>query len=214
MNKIYISIIYKTFICLIGIFSIIATTGILDNNYMPGIFTMFTTLSNVLCVLYFIIDIVYLIKNRHKKRITTWCPVLKGMAMMCITVTFFVAEFILNMSFSFDCYSNISFLGLHYIVPLMTVFDWLFFDKKGLIKKNSPLIWCILPYSYFVIAMISAHYGNGLGVYTDTKYPYPFMDIDKLGLGKVSITLLLLSLCFILFGYIFYFIDKKMAEKK
>ncbi len=106
---------------------------------------MFTTLSNLLCVMYFILDIIYLMHNYNKKTLVEWFPLLKGITTMAITLTLIVAHFVLKMSFSFVSFTNMSFLGLHYIVPIMTILDWILFDKKGFIKVYSPIVWTAVP---------------------------------------------------------------------
>ncbi len=214
INNKLISIIYKVVLCIVGIFSLVATTGVLDGNLNLNIFTMFTTLSNILCIIYFIVDIIYLIHNYHKKTLVEWFPVLKGITTMAITLTFVVAHFVLNMSFSFDNYSNMAFLGLHYIIPIMTILDWVLFDKKGYMKIYSPIIWAIAPTVYMTIAYLSAFLGNGIGPNDDSKYPYFFMDIDTLGMGKVMFNTFFIAVLYITIGYVFYFIDKSMIRKR
>lgn len=214
INNKMISIIYKAVLCIIGMFSLIATTGVLDGNLNLNIFSMFTTLSNLLCVIYFILDIIYLIRNYNKKTLVEWFPLLKGITTMAITLTLIVAHFILKMSFSFDSFSNISFLGLHYIVPIMTILDWILFDKKGFIKVYSPIIWTIAPAAYMIVAFNSAILGSGIGVSADSKYPYYFMDIDKLGMFRVALNTLFTTVIYLGIGYIYYFIDRLMIRKR
>lgn len=209
-----ISITYKAVLCIVGTFSLIATTGILDGNLNLNIFSMFTTLSNLLCVIYFILDIIYLIHNYDKKTLVEWFPLLKGIATMAITLTLIVAHFVLKMSFSFDSFTNMSFLGLHYIVPIMTILDWILFDKKGFIKVYSPIVWTIAPAAYMIVAYNSAILGSGIGVSADSKYPYPFMDIDKLGVPTVILNTLIITIIYFAIGYIYYFIDRLMIRKR
>lgn len=209
-----ISIIYKTILCIIGVFSLIAVTGVVDGSINLNVFGMFTILSNLLCVIYFTSDIIYLIHNYKNKYLVEWFPLLKGMTMMAITLTFVVAHFVLKLSFSFDTFKNASLLGLHYIVPIMTIFDWILFDKKGFIKKKNPIIWTILPIIYLTVAYICAFFGNGIGDNPNSKYPYSFMDIDSLGLNKVFINILIISVSYILIGYIYYLVDRILVRKR
>jgi len=214
INNKMISIIYKAVLCIVGIFSLIATTGVLDGNMNLNIFSMFTTLSNLLCVIYFILDIIYLIRNYNKKGLVEWFPLLKGITTMAITITLIVAHFVLKMSFSFDSFTNMSFLGLHYIIPIMTILDWILFDKKGFIKVYSPIVWTIAPAIYMIVAYNSAVFGNGIGVNGDSKYPYDFMDIDKLGIPTVVFNIVLMTIIYFAIGYVYYFIDRLMIRKR
>lgn len=207
------SIIYKFILCIIGIISLIMTTGILDGNFNIKVFTMFTTLSNIFCILYFIVDLLYLIKNYKKKNVCDIWPVIKYMATISVILTFVVALVVLKMGVSFDSYLNASFLGVHYIIPIMTLIDWILFDKKGNIKKTDPFIWLIFPFIYFMAAELDADLGSGFGAIGDSKYPYYFMDVEQLGIFKVLATSLIMGIGCIIMGYVFYLIDRLQKNK-
>lgn len=187
-----LSQIYKILIIIIGIISIIFSTGLLDNNFNTSIFIMFTTISNILCVIYYLINII------TKKTY----PFFYGLIIMSITLTFLVAEFVLKMSFSFASFSSLSFLGLHYLVPIMTIVDYLLFAKKGKFKKTYPLMWLVFPLAYFIICLITK------------TYTYPFIDVNNLGISKVITNSLIIAIFFIIIGYILYFLDHTLAKIK
>lgn len=190
MNK-KLSVVFKIIIIVIGIISLILTTGVLDGNFNAYIFMMFTTLSNLFCVLYFIIS---LIKKKYY-------PFVYGEVLICIMVTFLVAQFVLKMSFSFESYSGSAFLGLHYIVPIMTFLNYLLFEKKGLFKKYYPLLWLIIPFIYFIVCLITK------------TYTYPFIDINRLGIKGVALNVLFLTIGFTILGYLIYLLDRLLIHK-
>lgn len=206
-----ISFLSKITIFVIGLISIIATSGILDNNFNPNTFTMFTTITNSLCTIYFIIEAIYQIKNKTNKNISR---ILKNTLTMSITLTLLVAHFILKMGFSFDSFVNLSFLGVHYIIPLLVILDWLLFDEKGKIGKFEPFIYLIMPTLYFIVAIIAAKLGNGLGFTENSKYPYTFLDFDTLGTTQVLINCLFIKIGCLIIGYLFYILDKSLKVKK
>lgn len=208
-----LSIAFKIIICLIGLFSIITNIGLFTNTINYKLFTMFTTLSNIFCVFYFLFDVIYLIKNYNDDSKIVWCSTIKGIVTMSITVTFLVALFILKMKVSFTSFQSASFLGLHFIIPIMSILDWLLFDQKGLIHKSSPFIWLILPYMYFFFAIISVQFGFSFGMDGTSKYPYPFLDIDALGLSKVILIIIILTIFFLILGFIYYGIDRFLYKK-
>lgn len=208
-----VSIIYKFVLCIIGIISLIMTTGILDGNFNIKVFTMFTTLSNVFCILYFTIDIIYLLKNYKKKKVYDIWPVIKYMATISVVLTFIVALVILKMSVSFDSYLNASFLGVHYIIPIMALLDWILFDKKGRIKKTDPFIWLVFPALYFIVAELDAVFGNGFGVMANSRYPYYFMDVEQSGIFKVLTNCFVMGIGCLIMGYVLYLIDRLQKNK-
>jgi hypothetical protein len=129
---------------------------------------------------------------------------------MSITVTLLVAHFILGTRFDMGSRSGIMLLIVHYVIPIMTISDWLLFDKKGYITKLSPLIWTILPLAYFVYAVIAAQFGDGIGY--NSRYPYPFMDADLLGWGRVIITTVILVAFFVVLGYLSFALERLILK--
>lgn len=204
-----LSIVFKLILIFAGIMGLLGQFGILDGVFKPGMLKYFTILSNILCILYFTADVIYIIKGHGCKK-TTWCPALKGIAMMGITITMLVAHFILKMGFSMGSASGLSLLAVHYIVPLMTIADWLLFDEKGSISIISPFIWTAFPLAYFAYSMIAAQVLNGMEYIT--RYPYPFINVDLLGWSKVLHTVLILTAFFIALGYFYYAVDKIMKK--
>ena len=207
------SIIYKIIICIISFVSICLNIGLFTNNLNLKSLTMFTLISNILCFIYFLIDIICLYHN-YKDKNKTYFKVFKGIVTICITVTNLVAFFILKMYISFDSITNISFIGLHYVVPFMTILDYFLFDEKGNIKYYYPFIWLIIPFIYTILSFIAAFVGHGFGIDKSSRYPYPYMDLDKLGYTKVGINIISLLILFIVLGYIFVFVDKRLEKEK
>ncbi len=210
LKNIGVSIVFKLLLVLAGTYGLLLVFGVFDGQFNMSLLNYFTILSNILCVVYFTADIVYILKNRWDGVKTVWCPALKGIAMMAVTVTLLVAHFILGMRFTMNNSSGISLLLVHYVVPIMTIGDWLFFDLKGLIKAYSPLLWALGPLVYFVYAMIAARIGDGIGY--QSRYPYPFIDVDKLGWGTVLLTVLAMAVAFTALGYIYFGIDWGLSK--
>jgi hypothetical protein len=97
---------------------------------------------------YFISDLLYLIKNRYDKDKITWNPLLKGIATMSITVTFLVA--------------------------------------------------------YFAYTMVAAQMGG--------ICPYPFIDVNRLGRRQVMLNVSVLTVFFILLGYLSFAVEKILIK--
>lgn len=204
MKKIF-KTIYRITLILIGIY------GLYLNFKMGNIYNLlhyYTILSNILVIVFF----TYLLFSKKDHIL------FKSATTMCIILTFLVFHFVLRPTmFSMDntyCLLSPSNLIVHYIIPIMTFIDYLIFDIKGKLKNFYPLLWAIIPYVYFIIMTING--ALGYTFYDDTHYPYFFMDYDALGVGKVLINVLLLTLFYILLGYIYYGVDyllKKLRKK-
>lgn len=205
------SVAYKLLTVLAGIFGLLQVFGVFEGRIQLSVLSYFTVLSNILCVVYFAADIIYILKNRGTEKPPIWRPALKGITMMAITVTLLVAHFILGTRFTMGGALSLTLIFTHYVVPLMTIADWLLFDPKGLLTWKSPLVWTIGPLVYFVYAMIAARIGDGIG-YGGSRYPYPFLDVDAQGWGTVLLWVLGLVVFFVALGYLWVLADKGLGK--
>jgi hypothetical protein len=206
-----VSAAYKALIAVTGLYGLLLVFGIFDGRCDVSMLRFFTVLSNLLCVLYFTADIIFIIRTRNTDVPPVWFPALKGITTMAITVTLLVAHFVLGMRFTMAGSLSMTLVITHYVVPLLTIADWLLFDPKGLMTFRAPLLWAVGPIAYFVYAMIAARIGGGIG-YGGSRYPYPFMDADKIGWWNVLLTVLVLTAFFIALGYVWVLVDKALAK--
>ena len=140
-------------------------------------------------------------------------PRLKGTITMSITVTFLIYHFLLSGGYE-NRADIIRSTILHYIVPIMTIVDYILFDKKGIYKNIDPILWLIIPLIYFLFIFIRAKLGSELS--NGSYYPYFFIDINKYGIKTVLKNALLITIAFTILGYIELFIDRlilKLSKK-
>ena len=78
--------------------------------------------------------------------------------------------------------SAVANIGLHLIVPLLYISDWLLFAPKDKMSFTHIPYWVIYPLIYGIYTIIR---GGLTGV-----YPYPFMNVAELGMGAVSVNML------------------------
>lgn len=202
----FLSVLWK-----IGIFGCAFTgialqIGLFRGEFHASSFRYFTNLSNLLCLLYFLIDAVWILARRARDGSKNWFPALKGAAMMGVTVTCIVAYAILG-SFTMGPTMRIAVRLVHLVVPVMTVLDWLLFDEKGAFTWRSPLGWTAFPLVYFGVVLLLAEVLPGVPF-----YPYPFMNVATRGLVPVLVTVALLTAFFVALGYAFVLIDRLLAK--
>ena len=74
---------------------------------------------------------------------------------MSITVTFLVYHFLLSpTSGDLNGLDYVRNLMVHYIVPIMTILDYIIFDIKGIYKIIDPLLWLLIPIIYFAVIIL------------------------------------------------------------
>ncbi len=85
--------------------------------------------------------------------------------------------------------------GLHAVMPILYIIDWLFFaEKRPIFYKHLPY-WLIFPAVYGVTIII-------LGSLTNV-YPYTFLDVSLIGIEKVLMNMFGLVAVFAVVGPIF-----------
>ena len=209
-----ISIWYKIVLIACGGAGLLLTCGIFDGEFRPEMLFYFTNLSNLLVLVYFIGDVVFLIRAPKGSTDVTWCPVFKGMVTMAILLTGGVAAILLQGMFRDGTGTFlISLIFLHDIVPVMTAADYFLFDRKGRIRRTDPLLWTIPPLAYLAFVLAAVSSGQSLGSRSGSQVPYPFLDAGTFGVMGVIFNIAMISAAYIAAGYLFYFFDRKMGER-
>lgn len=202
----FLSVLWKFGIAACAFMGVALQIGLFRGEFHASSFRYFTNLSNLFCLLYFLIDVIYLLARRKNDGSQNWLPALKGAAMIGITITCLVANFLLG-SFTMGATMRIAIRLVHLVVPVMTVLDWLLFDEKGTFTWLSPLGWTIFPLVYFGVILLLAAVLPGTPF-----YPYPFMNVSSRGLAPVLVTVAVLTALFIALGYLFVLVDRLLAK--
>lgn len=205
-----ISILYKIIIVIIGGYGLYINFWKANGKFDVELVYYFTDQSNILVFVYFILDIIFIIKSGK-----TLLPRFKGIVIMAITVTFLIYNFLLRphnfvMGGYMSKYYYIENTILHCSIPIMTIFDWILFDKKGVYHIIDPLLWLIMPLVYFIFTVVRARVGQRFS--DGSRYPYFFIDVDKYGLVGVLRNVILLTIFFLIFGYAVYLVDKFLSR--
>ena len=203
------------------LFLLLCTTGIVLQYAIvarigsPKMLSCYYTIqSNVLCLVYFAGLLVCQPKREN--------PMVKGLVMLGIVITGLVYHFMLNgaMEAGVGAVAEVTFTEVlantlvHYVVPLMTVGDYLLFAPKGGYRWMDPLKWLSLPALYVVFVMIRAQVDSGLfaGFSGKSRYPYPFVDVDLYGVGMVCLMVGAILLAFWVLGMAIVGLDHLMGR--
>ncbi len=170
----------------------------------------FTNLSNLLCLVYFLILVILMLTNKLKKNGAYY--ITKGTVTMGITATFFIYNFVLAGQISDFKDHALECNLVHLVVPILVILDYILFGEKGHLKREYPIIWSfiIIVYQLFVLVYISL---GGTFLHGNT-YPYYYMDVEKYGMLGVMVNLLVIYVFFVGYGSIVQIIDSKLGKKK
>ena len=95
--------------------------------------------------------------------------------------------------------------GLNTVMPMLYIFDWLFFaEKRPIFYKHLPY-WLIFPAVYGVTSIIR-------GLLTNV-YPYPFLNVTDLGIGNVLFNMFGLVAVFAVVGPIFIAVARLISDR-
>lgn len=142
----------------------------------------YTFQSNLLVLIFFLIlCIINTLEIISKKEFNLKILYLiKYIVTVAITITFVVFHTLISGN---TLIIHIANLIVHYIVPLMTLIDFLIFDKKYNIASNQVVFSLVYPLIYLLFILFRPKSGNPF-INLDgslSNYPYFFLDIDRFG---------------------------------
>ena len=171
------------------------------------LFSYFTIQSNVMCL-------ILLSWNLRKEP-----PALfRGLATVCITLTFLVYHFMLRPeSLTLDNLNNLKNLATsfaHYLVPACVWIDYLLFTPKGGMRLYYPLIWLCYPLLYLAYIMLIYKPAGGTFIVEGEicNVPYFFLDIEVLGAGGVALWCIAIAAGFLIISCLFLLLDKLLSH--
>ncbi len=211
------SIVWKIILLAIGAYGLLDGAGILAGAYESGFPHMFTNVSNLFAWVYFLLAVIWLVSKRDDERAVTFAPTAKYTATISLLVTMLIAHFMLFDAMFKDGQLVWHLVALHYVVPIMTLLDWLLFDEKGKMPVWGPFAWMSLVLVYLAVVMVCA---GPLGMYMGggttadiTRYPYTFLDPSISGVGGVAAFCGGMLVDFVALGYVLLGIDRLLARK-
>lgn len=91
--------------------------------------------------------------------------------------------------------SAVANIGLHLVIPMLFIADWVVFSPKSDLSYKDLPYWVLYPLAYGLLNIVR-------GVMTGF-YPYPFLNITELGFGGVFINMLGFMSIYLIGGAVF-----------
>ena len=170
------------------------------------LFSYFTIQSNVFCL----IMLLWGLKKEPP-------ALLRGLATVCITLTFLVFHFLLQPAdLTLDNLWNIKNMATtfaHYVVPAVVWLDYLFFTPKGNMRLSYPLKWLAYPLLYLAYLHFYKMAGGTFIVDGQVcRVPYFFLDTAVLGSGGVAVWCVIIASGFFALSYLFLLLDRLLSR--
>jgi hypothetical protein len=146
-------------------------------------FAFFTILSNLIGVAAFVGLLAW--GDRPRPR---GLELLRGAAVVYLTVTFFVVIFLLS---GVDVQLELVWvdLVLHKIFPIVVLADWILDPPTTRLSIRDGLLWLAFPLAWTAVTLVRGA--------ADGWYPYPFLDPATGGYGRVGITTAAITIGFL-----------------
>lgn len=210
-------LIFQTFYCTLGFVGFIASLGIFDNikTIRWDFYVHFTNLSNFFCIGVMLAALIQTVKKKEDSYVSA-VPILKFIGMLGILLTFLVFNIMLAGAEGRDPQANwrVGSLCFHVVLPILYIADWFLFYERKKCKWYYPIASIAFPLVYVIFLLIQAiilKFDTSILIPTTTTpliYPYFFVNLDKLGVSGVLMWIGILSVAFVVIGYLFFGIDK------
>lgn len=161
-------------------------------------FSYFTILSNLTVA---IVMTILALRPRTSGRVF---KVLRLDALVMITITGLLYALLLAASANNQGLQSVASAIEHDIVPILTVVVWLLVGPRDWIRLWMIPASLILPLAWAAYTLVRGAVINA--------YPYPFLNVAKYGLSSVVITILEIAVVGIVFGLVFWGIDRLLGR--
>ncbi|MDR2654147.1 MAG: Pr6Pr family membrane protein [Mycoplasmataceae bacterium] len=222
-NNFLFALLFRGLSFILAFFGLIDIVGVFINKVHPTTFLFYTIQSNIVVILFFLILFIFTILKRNNKEETCkfgFFPRISSVLSMDIFVTMLVFWVLLLPSViqthdpvvikKMFTFGN---MQAHLITPILMIFDYIFFNKRGKIKKFDSLYCVIFPYVYLLTTIplglthaIKYELGSGY-------YPYYFIDADKLH-WWVVLNVFCLTIVFLSIYVAWQLLDHYLAKKQ
>ncbi len=188
-----VNIAFKILLILVIASGVITELARADSAYgFFNTFFFFTYQSNLIVLAVAVYGVYRLLANRPERRLGT---LIRNGAVLWILITCLVYNFMLGGPFKHTGPAAWVSWSLHYIAPLLTVLNWLFFEEKGKSRYVDTVLWLIYPLAYAAVA--EARYA------LDRFAPYWFLDPGRpspKGAGSIWTVLAIIGAMLVFFG--------------
>ena len=217
-----LQLIFQTVYCTLGFVGCVASLGIFDNINLIrwDFYVHFTNISNFLCLGVMLTGLIQTAKKKEDSFVSA-VPVLKFIGMLGILLTFLVFNIMLAGAEGRDPQANwrVGSLCFHVVLPIMYIVDWFLFYERKNCKWYYPIASMAFPLAYAAFLLIQAvilQFDSSILIPTTTTpliYPYFFVNLDTQGVSGVLMWIGILSVAFVVVGYLFFGLDR-LGNKK
>ncbi|MEV0390400.1 Pr6Pr family membrane protein [Nonomuraea sp. NPDC050643] len=176
----------------------------------------FTTQSNLIVLGYYAGVLYWMVRRRT---VDPAAPRLRGAVTLWIMITCLVSHFVTNDGENplpglvhgdpETLLAHRSIFLLHYVVPLMALFDWVAFGPHRVVPWRDLPLWLLFPLGYGVTSVLRAVWFPTV----PNRYPYFFLDPSEHGYGWVLLWQAVLGAGFLVLGAALLGLDRLASPR-
>ncbi len=165
-------------------------------------FGFFTILTNILAALAFTAP--FLSETNRIRRFFTIQEVRAAIALyiLVVMVVYYALLAEIHNPVGLNAITNI---GLHFLIPVLYIFDWLVFADKDRLSYRTLPWWVAYPVAYGLFNIVR---GMATGF-----YPYPFINVTELGWMSVFLNMIGFTLVYLVGGALFITLGRALSAK-
>lgn len=213
-------ILFRSVYVVMMFFALLSGAGVFGNlPVQDGSFwDYYTNQSNILCLLTLAAGLFLSVRSLYhplSEKVETVFTTVEYLVAIWILITCLVYNLMLAPTIAdlkyFGSYDNPM---LHLFGPILFITDFLLFGKRKCLKAWEPFLALIYPYLYVAFAWIRGAIVKANPSLSKMIYPYFFLDADQIGWGMAVGWVMILSVIFIGFGYLFYVLNNLPLKRK
>lgn len=171
---------------------------------------LFSTWVMILTAIYYIVlSLISALRTRRSLGKQN-SPIFEGALITANSMILIGVICFLNLGWSVPGVNGVGGILVHFIIPLMTLLDYALFCRKGRFQFVYPFDWLVLPIVFSALILISALNRNNT---IQLAIPYPFLDYATLGFENFAISLTIIALLVLIFGYSLFLVDFALSGK-
>lgn len=209
---------YRAVAAVLAATGIVLVTALGTPWFEPAGFGYFTTLSNVLALVWFLAALAVVVVRVGRsgwRGDASVAPRLGAGVAFALLITMLVYVIVLAPpSFTqgafYQPYTSTDVI-VHIVVPLLALGDWAVFARKGTLRWTEPMRWAAVPIVY-VLVVLAVPLVNPAAWPGGGRYPYPFLDVTGLGWTQVLLNVVVLTLVFGVIGLALVGVDRLIGR--
>ncbi|MCH7410084.1 Pr6Pr family membrane protein [Belliella sp. DSM 111904] len=159
-------------------------------------FSYFTILTNSLVAVYF----TFQARNPNNNRFSQTGKL--SAITVYILVVGLVYQVVLRSTWNPEGMAKLTDELLHSVIPLMTLFYWVLYEKKQKLSWSQIPSWLIYPALYLAYIMFRG--------YLSGFYPYPFVNVTEIGYNQTLLNSFFVLLVFVGLSGLLIFVGRRL----